>query len=184
MASSQDGCAANMACTIESVLGQFMAYRAKHFAQTAALGAAALASAQALAQTQQKTPYWASIEEPVARMRTGPSIEFPVTWVYKRQNLPVKVVAVHSVWRKVEDHDGDQGWMHVRLLSPKRTAIVTGKNIGTLRATPAASANIAWRVEPGVVGSIDECEKGWCRFENAGRAGYIEVEDIWGEEAP
>ncbi len=59
-------------------------------------------------------------------MRTGPSTEFPVTWVYKRQNLPVKVVAVHSVWRKVQDMNGDQGWLHVRLLSPKRAAIVIG----------------------------------------------------------
>lgn len=117
-------------------------------------------------------------------MRTGPSVEFPVRWIYKRQYLPVKVVAVHSVWRKVEDHDGDQGWMHVRLLSTKRTAIVTGDSIGTMREKPTASAHISWRVEPGVVGTIDECENGWCRFENDGRAGYIEMTRIWGDEAP
>jgi SH3-like domain-containing protein len=146
--------------------------------------AAMLAGGQALAQAQQKTPYWASIEEPEARMRTGPSTEFPVKWVYKRQNLPVKVVAVHSVWRKVEDPDGDQGWMHVRLLSPKRTAVVVGTGIGSLRETANEAARIAWRVEPGVVGRIDECEKGWCRFENAGRSGYIKTDWLWGDEAP
>lgn len=117
-------------------------------------------------------------------MRTGPSTEFPVKWVYKRQNLPVKVVAVHSVWRKVEDPDGDQGWMHVRLLSPKRTAVVTGSGTGSLRETPEGTSRIAWRVEPGVVGRIEECDKGWCRFENAGRFGYIESDRLWGEEAP
>lgn len=115
-------------------------------------------------------------------MRTGPSVEFPVKWVYKRQNLPVKVVAVHSVWRKVEDHEGDQGWMHVRLLSPKRTAVVIGSGIGALREAPVESARIAWRVEPGVVGLIEECEKGWCRFEHAGRSGYIEDGRLWGDE--
>jgi SH3-like domain-containing protein len=116
-------------------------------------------------------------------MRTGPSTEFPVTWVYKRQNLPVKVVAVHSVWRKVQDPDGDQGWLHVRLLSPKQTAIVIGKGIATLRDTPQANAHISWRVEPGVVGIIDECEKAYCRFETNGRYGYIETSRIWGDEA-
>jgi SH3-like domain-containing protein len=146
------------------------------------MGVVLLAGPQALAQSQQKVPYWASIEEPEARMRTGPSVEFPVKWVYKRQNLPVKVVAVHSVWRKVEDHEGDQGWMHVRLLSPKRTAVVIGSDIGALREAPVESARIAWRVEPGVVGSIDECEKSWCRFENAGRSGYIEDGRLWGDE--
>jgi SH3-like domain-containing protein len=117
-------------------------------------------------------------------MRTGPSTEFPVTWVYKRQNLPVKVVAVHSVWRKVEDPDGEQGWLHVRLLSPQRTAIVIGKDNGALRDSPQASAHISWRVQPGVVGIIEECEKGYCRFETNGRYGYIETARIWGDEAP
>lgn len=148
-------------------------------AATMLLGATA-----AIAQSQQKPPYWASIEETEAKMRTGPSTEFPVKWIYKRQNLPVKVVAVHSVWRKVEDPDGDQGWMHVRLLSPKRTAVVSGSGIGALREAPSPTSPIAWRVEPGVVGRIDECDKGWCRFENAGRYGYIEVARIWGDEAP
>jgi SH3-like domain-containing protein len=88
------------------------------------------------------------------------------------------------VWRKVEDPDGDQGWMHVRLLSPKRTAVVIGTGVGSLREGPQSTARISWRVEPGVVGRIEECEKGWCRFENAGRYGYIESDRLWGEEAP
>ncbi len=107
-----------------------MALQAKTIWQLIMLVGAIVSGSQALAQSQQKTPYWASIEEPEARMRTGPSTEFPVKWIYKRQNLPLKVVAVHSVWRKVEDPDGDQGWMHVRLLSPKRTAVITGGGIG------------------------------------------------------
>ena len=137
-----------------------------------------------LAQTTKKTPYWASIDEAEARMRTGPSTEFPVKWVYKRQHLPVKVVAVHEVWRKIEDPDGDQGWMHVRLLSPDRTALVTGSGVGALRDTPEATGRIAWRVEPGVVGRIEECVKSWCRFDVAGRAGYIEADRLWGDEVP
>lgn len=161
-----------------------MANQAKSIRRAIAMGLTLGAVAAANGQAQQKPPYWASIDEPEARMRTGPSTEFPVKWVYKRQYLPVKVVAVHSVWRKVEDPDGDQGWMHVRLLSPKRTAVVSGSGIGSLRESPKETARIAWRVEPGVVGRIEECAKGWCRFENAGRFGYIESDRLWGEEAP
>ena len=161
-----------------------MAKRTKFIQVSLAVGIAALAAPSAYAQSQQKTPYWASIDEAEARMRTGPSTEFPVKWVYKRQNLPVKVVAVHSVWRKVEDPDGDQGWMHVRLLSPKRSAVVIGSGVGALREAPEGTARIAWRVEPGVVGRIDECDKGWCRFDNAGRYGYIETDKLWGDELP
>jgi SH3-like domain-containing protein len=134
------------------------------------------------AQSTKKTPYWASISQAEARMRTGPSTEFPVKWVYKRQFLPLKVVAVHEVWRKVEDPDGDQGWMHVRLLSPNRTALVIGSGVGALRDAPEPTARIAWRVESGVVGRIDECQKGWCRLDISGRSGYIEADRLWGDE--
>jgi SH3-like domain-containing protein len=161
-----------------------MANQVKIIWRAAMLVGALICVSAAVAQTKQKTPYWASIEESEAKMRTGPSTEFPVKWIYKRQNLPVKVVAVHSVWRKVEDPDGDQGWMHVRLLSPQRTAVVTASSITALREAAEPNARIAWRVEPGVVGRIDECEKSWCRFENAGRYGYIEADKLWGDEAP
>lgn len=161
-----------------------MANQVNFLFRSVAMAAALFGTVSAVGQAQQKPPYWASVEEQEARMRTGPSTEFPVKWVYKRQNLPVKVVAVHSVWRKIEDPDGDQGWVHVRLLSPKRTAIVIGTDIGALRDSPEATAHISWRVEPGVVGRIEECAKGWCRFENAGRYGYIETARIWGDEAP
>ena len=145
--------------------------------------ALALMASVGQAQSAKKTPYWASIDEAEARMRTGPSTEFPVKWVYKRQYLPVKVVAVHEVWRKIEDPDGDQGWMHVRLLSPNRTGLVTG-SVAALRDAPEATARIAWRVEPGVVGRIEECQKGWCRLDVYGRTGYIEAERLWGDELP
>lgn len=135
------------------------------------------------AQSAKKVPRWASISQPEARMRTGPSKDFPVKWVYKRQYLPVKVVAEHETWRKIEDPDGDQGWMYVGLLSPARTALVIGSGVASLRDTPDAMARIAWRVEPGVVGRIDDCDKGWCRLDVSGRTGYIEADRLWGDEA-
>ena len=73
--------------------------------------------------------------------------------------------------------------MHVRLLSPERTALVIGSGVGALRDEPSATGRIAWRVEPGVVGRIEECAKGWCRMDVAGRTGFIEAERLWGDDA-
>lgn len=134
------------------------------------------------AQNKRKTPYWASINEPKARMRTGPSTEYPVKWVYRREKLPIKVIDIHQDWRKIEDPDGDQGWMHVRLLSPVRTAMVIGKSNAELLDEPLPGSRVAWRAEPGVVGRIEDCKDGYCRMDIAGRAGYIDVRKIMGEE--
>ena len=127
------------------------------------------------AAAQQAPPYWASIDEPEARMRTGPSTEYPTMWIYKREKLPVKILARYKAWRKVEDHEGTQGWMHARLLSASRTGLVLAASDKpvAMRARPEAGAKIVWRAEPGVVGSLTQCENGWCLFDVVGRRGYI-----------
>src|SRR3546814_7300240 len=66
---------------------------------------------------EKKPPYWASLSKDEARMRAGPSMDYPANWIYRRRDLPVKVVAVYSHWRQIEDPAGTQGRLHVRLLS-------------------------------------------------------------------
>ncbi|MGH6652291.1 MAG: SH3 domain-containing protein [Sphingopyxis sp.] len=126
-------------------------------------------------------PYWASISVDEARMRKGPSPDVPVIWEYRRKDLPVKVVARHETWRKIEDPDGTQGWMAARLLSRARTAIVTGDEVRPLYEAASASSAILYRAEPGVVGKISDCANGWCQLDVRGRRGWIETGHIWGD---
>jgi SH3-like domain-containing protein len=128
---------------------------------------------------QSKPPYWASISAGQAKMRTGPGRQFPASWLYQRSNLPVRVIKTYPNWRKVEDPDGTQGWIQANLLSEDRTGLVRGE-IRPLRDAPDAEARIIWRAEPGVVGKLSECRRGWCKLDVRGRIGYIEAMHIWG----
>ena len=134
----------------------------------------------AAAQSDVELPYWASINVDEARMRKGPSPDVPVIWEYRRKDLPVKVVARFETWRKIEDPDGTQGWMAARLLSRTRTAIVIGE-VRPMREDASASAAVAYRAEPGVVGRITDCKNGWCLFDVKGRKGWIQTDHIWGD---
>ncbi|MGF7147898.1 SH3-like domain-containing protein [Sphingomonas zeicaulis] len=137
-------------------------------------------AAAGVAEAQQRTPpYWASVAAGKARMRTGPGRQFPATWLYVRSGLPIRVIASVPNWRRVEDPDGEKGWVQANLLSERRTAIVRG-GIQPLRTAPQEDASIAWRVEPGVVGRISRCGDGWCRLDVAGRGGFISTDHIWG----
>jgi SH3-like domain-containing protein len=133
----------------------------------------------AVAQT--KAPYWASINAGKARMRTGPGRQFPASWLYQRADLPVKVVETYPNWRKIEDPDGAQGWVQSNLLSSVRTAIIV-KEVQPLRQSPSDGATVIWKAEPGVVGRISECGRGWCKFDVHGRMGYVESAHIWGAD--
>ena len=70
--------------------------------------------------------------------------------------------------------------MAARLLSRTRTAIVTGE-IRPMREEPDTSAAVAFRAQPGVVGRITDCQKGWCLFNVGGRKGWIQTDHIWGD---
>jgi SH3-like domain-containing protein len=133
----------------------------------------------ALANPVKPVPYWASLTQHEARMRVGPSLDYPSNWVYRRRDLPVKVVQVLGLWRKVEDSEGAQGWMHVRLLSDTPTAIVTA-DIAPMRASPADDARAVFRAQKGVVGRLASCAKGWCGFDVGGQKGFIRASDVWG----
>src|SRR5919202_3134772 len=77
----------------------------------AALAAIILSMGPAAAQEERKPPYWASISASKAAMRTGPGRNYPMTWIYQRADLPVRVIETYPNWRKVQDPDGTTGWM-------------------------------------------------------------------------
>ncbi len=147
------------------------------------LSLAALAAAPAAAQNRE-VPYWASLRAAEVNMRVGPSEAFPIEWVYRRQGLPVKVVRLMQGWRLVEDPDGARGWILSRLLDPDRGALVVGGGLVEMRAAPEAGARLLWRLEPGVVGALGECEEDWCELDVAGHKGWVAADRLWGAGEP
>jgi SH3-like domain-containing protein len=125
------------------------------------------------------TPYWASLSAGQARLRTGPGRNYPASWLYQRQGLPIRVIEVYPGWRKIRDPEGVEGWMITNLLSAQRTAMITGATVALLDS-PRSGARTIWRAQPGVVGRISRCADGWCRFDASGRAGYVEAAHLWG----
>ena len=127
-----------------------------------------------------KPPYWASIASGEAMMRTGPGRNYPGIWLYKRRDLPIRVVQTYPNWRKVEDPDGTQGWMLVTLLSDRRTAIVKPGEPRDIHVRADANAPVRYRAEAGVVGRIEQCDGSWCQIRIGKREGWIAQGDIWG----
>jgi SH3-like domain-containing protein len=148
----------------------------------AALAPLALMIGPAQAQQERPTPYWASISATKAAMRTGPGRNYPMTWIYMRADLPIRVVETYPNWRKVQDPDGTTGWMLQRLLSDTRTAFVTGNEPRPMHERPEEGSKVRYLAEPGVVGRISDCAGAWCQLDVGGRQGYIRIGQFWGAE--
>lgn len=159
-------------------------------ARRIALVAAALASAllgqsgPVLAQADDAgTPYWVSTSKDKANMRVGPGREYRINWTYVRKGVPLKVLRVMGGWRLVEDPDGARGWILAQFLTRQRAGIVKGGE-SAIRENSDGSGRLLWRVAPGVIGKLGECDGGWCAFDVDGRAGFIRAESVWGAARP
>lgn len=126
-------------------------------------------------------PRFVSLRATEVNLRSGPGVQYPVEWVYRRQGLPVEVIAEYRTWRKIRDWEGTQGWVHQSLLAGRRTVVVVG-GVRELHAKPDPASGAIARVEPGVIAYLLNCPEGiaWCRVEAGGYEGWLRRVDFWG----
>jgi SH3-like domain-containing protein len=127
-------------------------------------------------------PRYASLKTDDVNMRVGPAERYPIAWTYKRRELPVKIEGEFDVWRKVEDMDGIQGWMHQATLTGRRTFVITGTQNQVMRTEANETADPVAVLKPGVVGRIRSCEAGhdWCQVQVQDYRGWLKRSDFWG----
>ncbi len=138
--------------------------------------------AWAQTRTNLPVPRYVSLTRDEVNMRTGPGERYPIEWVLRRRNLPVEIIAEFEEWRRIREPTGAEGWVHMRLLAGRRTAMVLGRpnEIRPLLRQPEAGAPAIARVEPGVVGELLACQGEWCRMDAGGHRGWLPRAQIWG----
>lgn len=125
-------------------------------------------------------PYYASIKTDKANVRTGPSVKYPIKWIYKRQNWPVQVTASFESWRKISDIDGEAGWVHETLLTSKRNVVVKKEGIQEVYRLPITTSTILMMLETGVISELLECKNTWCKIKQSGKKGWVQGQNLWG----
>ena len=126
-------------------------------------------------------PRYVALRAEEVNLRTGPGVQYPVDWVYRRQNLPVQIIAEFDTWRKVRDWEGTQGWVHQSMLTGKRSVVVTG-GTRTVRKKPHVKSTAIAMVEEKVVARLLTCPEGssWCKVDVDGFVGWLRHVDFWG----
>ena len=124
-------------------------------------------------------PRFVSMSASKANMRTGPGRQYPIRWVYNKRGLPLEIIDEYGAWRKVRDHDGEEGWMLVSLLYGSRSVMVRGRT-RSLHAEPDLSAPVRLTADPGVIAEIERCRGLWCEVSMDGTSAWIERRHVWG----
>ena len=124
-------------------------------------------------------PRFVSLKASEGNVRRGPSLSHRIDWVFQRRNMPLRITGEYGHWRRVQDRDGQGGWVHYSLLSGARHVIVEG-DMTPLRSKPMAESDVKAMAESGVIARLGDCSVGWCRVTADGRTGWVEKTGLWG----
>ncbi|WP_158598405.1 SH3 domain-containing protein [Notoacmeibacter ruber] len=128
-------------------------------------------------------PRFASLKSSRINMRAGPGRDYRIEWNYRKAGLPMEIIQEYDNWRKVRDASGDEGWIHVSLLTGKRTGMAAPwqKNeMLPLRRQPTPDSSLIAQVEAGALGEVVSCDGEWCIVDYDGYEGYMRQAQIWG----
>lgn len=124
-------------------------------------------------------PRYVSLAKKTVNVRTGPDGKYPITWIFKKRHLPIKIIAEYENWRKIVDSEGATGWIWGPLLSSKRTALIIAEQQSLLKG-PDPDQPVAVIAEAGVIGKIRRCTGGWCELDLNGFRGWLKQGSFWG----
>lgn len=131
--------------------------------------------------TKLPVPRFVSLRTDQVNFRAGPGFQYPVSWVYQRDGLPVEIIGEFDVWRHVLAPDGGTGWVHEATVRARRTFIVTATQ-ATLRESADAQATAVAYLAQGVSGDLISCagNSDFCEVRAGQTSGYLAREAFWG----
>ena len=139
-----------------------------------------LISTYSYAKDNLPLPRFVSIKSGEVNVRTGPSVRYPIKWVFHAKNEPIEVVAEFEQWRKIKDFTKDEGWVHESMLSGKRYAIIATKEKQIIYKNLEDNKHPVVIIEPGVRARVQECQLEHCRIIVEDHKGWIRKDKLYG----
>ena len=112
-------------------------------------------------------------------VRYGPSFDYPIKYIYKKINLPVKVIDKKENFRRIIDNKKNSGWIHISQLKQSKSFITVSNKI--LFKKPTKFSKPLAKIETGRLLLVKKCERNWCLVETNSFKGWVDEENLWGK---
>jgi SH3-like domain-containing protein len=128
-------------------------------------------------------PSWAqelvSVRNPTVNMRAGPGTDAEILWKLS-QGYPLQVLDRKGDWLRVQDFEGDEGWIARSVTSGARYHIVKVKS-ANLRAGPGTQHKLIGNVSYGDLLRTTRRQGEWVQVRNPkGGNAWIASSLVWG----
>ena len=68
--------------------------------------------------------YYLILKNNEVNVRYGPGFDYPINYVYKKKNLPIKVIDKKENFRRIIDFKKNSGWIHISQLKKGKSLIL------------------------------------------------------------
>ena len=119
-----------------------------------------------------------SLKKNKTNVRYGPGLDYPIKYIYRKVNLPVKQIDKKENWRRVIFLDNNSGWIHWSQLKPSNSVIIKEQKV--LFKRPSNFSEPLAKLEKGRLLVIKKCEEDWCNVITYKYTGWIKTKNIWG----
>ena len=119
-----------------------------------------------------------SLKKNKVNVRYGPSFDFPVKYIYKKINLPIKQIDKKENFRRIIDFKKNSGWIHISQLK-KINSVITTKN-KILFKNPSIFSKPVANIKKGRLLIVQKCENDWCKIKTDDLKGWVDKKNLWG----
>ena len=119
-----------------------------------------------------------SLKKNKTNVRYGPGLDYPIKYIYRKVNLPVKLIDKKENMRRVIFLDNNSGWIHRSQLKESKSIIILEEKI--LFKKPSNFSRPVARLEKGRLLVIKKCKDDWCNIRTDKYKGWIKTKNVWG----
>ena len=119
-----------------------------------------------------------SLKKNKVNVRYGPGFDFPVKYIYKKKNFPIKQIDTKENFRRIIDIKKNSGWIHISQLKKVNSVIALEDKV-LFKKSSFFSKPIA-KIKKGRLLVIQKCEEEWCRVKTDDFKGWVDRVNLWG----
>ena len=122
--------------------------------------------------------YYLILKNNKFNVRYGPGFDYPIKYVYKKKNLPAKVIDKKENFKKIIDLKKNSGWIHASQLKKGKSFILLEDQI--VFAKPTKHSKPLFKIFKGRLLVVEKCKKNWCKVKTENFLGWVEINKVWG----
>jgi len=122
--------------------------------------------------------YFLILKNTKVNVRYGPGFDYPIKYVYKKKNLPIKIIDKKENFRRIIDFKKNSGWIHISQLKKGKSFILLEDQL--LFSKPTKYSKPILKIAKGRLLLIKKCKKKWCKVKTEKYIGWIKAINVWG----